>query len=51
MKKPRPKKRRSQHDKFVEAARRVGADESEEAFKRALGKIAPKRNESKKNDR
>lgn len=37
----RSKKRRSQHDKFVEAARRTGADESEEVFKRALKKIAP----------
>ena len=42
MKKPRPKKRKTQHDKFVEAARRVGADESEDAFKDALKKIAPK---------
>jgi len=42
MKKPRARKRKSQLDKFAEAARRVGADESEEAFKRALKKIAPK---------
>ena len=42
MKKPRPKKGKSQLDKFAEAARRVGADESEDAFKRALKKIAPK---------
>jgi len=41
MKRPRPKIRKTQHDKFVEAARRAGADESEEAFKRALKKIAP----------
>ena len=38
----RPKKK-SQHDKFVEAARRAGTDESEDAFARALKKIAPKR--------
>lgn len=42
MKKPRPKKRKTQHDKFVAAARRAGADESEDAFKDALKKIAPK---------
>jgi len=42
MKKPRPKKRKTQHHKFVEAARRAGADESEDAFKDALKKIGPK---------
>ena len=42
MKKLRPKKRKTQHDKFVEAARRAGADESEGVFKEALKKIAPK---------
>jgi hypothetical protein len=47
MKKPGPKKRKSQLDKFAEAARRVGADESEEAFKRALKKIAPKPSDPK----
>ena len=31
MKKPRPKNCKSQLDKFAEAARRVGADESEDA--------------------
>jgi hypothetical protein len=36
---PRPK---TQHDKFVEAAKRLGADESENAFARTLKKIAPK---------
>ena len=41
MKKPRPKKRKTQHDKFVEAAKRLGADESEHAFARTLKKIAP----------
>jgi hypothetical protein len=35
------KKRPSQHAKFVEAARRLGVDESEEAFKDSLKKIAP----------
>jgi len=41
MKKRRAKKKRkSQHDKFVEAAHAIGADESEEGFKYALKKIA-----------
>jgi hypothetical protein len=47
MKKPRPKKRKTQHDKFVEAARKAGADESEDAFKDALKKIAPKPNKDR----
>jgi hypothetical protein len=38
---PSPKKHPSQHAKFVEAARRLGIDEGEEAFKGALKKIAP----------
>ena len=46
MKKPRPKKRKSKHDKFVEPARAHGADESEEALKVTLGKIAPRRGET-----
>ena len=37
-----PKKRQTQHSKFIEAAREIGADASEAAFKKALGKIAPK---------
>jgi hypothetical protein len=41
MKKPRPKKRKSQLDKFAEAARRVGDDESEDAFKDTLKKVVP----------
>jgi len=39
----RPKKPKDQHSRFVEAAREVGADLAEEAFKRALGKIAAPR--------
>jgi len=39
-KEPRSKRKRTQHDKFVELARAVGADESEAAFKRKLAKIA-----------
>jgi hypothetical protein len=40
---PSLKKRPSQHAKFVEAARRLGLAEGEEAFKEALKKIAPTR--------
>ena len=45
----RPKKAKpNQHAQFAEAARRFGADMDEEAFKRALGKIA-KGDDGKKN--
>ena len=41
MPKERPSKRKkTQHEKFVELAREVGADESEDAFARKLRKIA-----------
>ena len=42
MKKPRGKKEKTQHDRFAEVGRRLGVDESEDAFKDALKKIAPK---------
>ena len=35
-----PKKPKDQHDKFVEAARELGADMTEKEFKEALGRIA-----------
>jgi hypothetical protein len=41
MPKERPSKRKkTQHEKFVELARELGADESEGAFVRKLRKIA-----------
>ncbi len=40
MKKPKRAKK-MQHDKFVELAREVGADESEQAFADKLRKVAP----------
>jgi hypothetical protein len=36
----KPKSGSDQHRDFVKAARELGVDESEEAFDRALGKIA-----------
>jgi hypothetical protein len=48
MKKPRPKKRKSQHDKFVEAARAVGASEDECEFEEKLRWIAKPKPENKK---
>jgi hypothetical protein len=45
----RPKKAKpNQHAQFVEAAQRFAADMDEEAFKRALGKIAKERPEQPK---
>lgn len=38
--KPRPSKK-TQYGRFVEAARKLGADESEEAFDRTFRKIVP----------
>jgi len=38
--KPKPSKK-TQYGRFVEAARQLGADESEEAFERAFKKIVP----------
>lgn len=40
MKSMKPKKAMDQRAKFVEAARRAGADESESAFEAKLKKIA-----------
>ena len=50
MPKERPSKRKkTQHEKFVELGRRVGADESEDAFIGNLCRIAkPKPKSSKK---
>jgi hypothetical protein len=50
MPKERPSKRKkTQHEKFVELARQLGADESEDAFIRDLRRIAkPKPKSSKK---
>jgi hypothetical protein len=44
--KPKPKKKKNpskkdQYGRFVETARRLGADESEETFDRAFRKIVP----------
>jgi hypothetical protein len=38
--KPKPSKK-TQYGRFLETARQLGADESEEAFDRALRKIVP----------
>lgn len=40
-KSPPPKDEKPQHDRFKEAAREAGADESGETFERAFGKIVP----------
>lgn len=50
MRKERPARpKKTQHEKFVELAREVGADESEEVFVRKLRKIAePESKRSKK---
>ncbi|MGH7014285.1 MAG: hypothetical protein ACREEL_09055 [Stellaceae bacterium] len=39
-KEQRSKRKKTQHEKFVQLARESGADESEAAFKRKLAKIA-----------
>ncbi len=38
---PKPKDTRPQRERFEEAARKAGVDESGEAFERAMGRIAP----------
>ncbi len=38
--KPKPSKK-TQYGRFVETARQLGADESEESFERAFRKIVP----------
>lgn len=38
--KPPPKEQRPQSEEFIEAARKLGADESREAFERVFDKIA-----------
>lgn len=50
MRKERPTRpKKTQHEKFVDLARELGADESEEAFVRKLRKIAePEPKPSKK---
>ena len=40
-KKPPDPNEKPQHERFKEAAREVGADESPENFERAFGKIVP----------
>jgi hypothetical protein len=49
----RPKRKKAQHEKFVELARQVGADESEQAFVGKLRRVlaAPKPKSSKKKGR
>ena len=43
--KPKPSKK-TQYGRFVETARQLGADESEEAFERAFRKIVPSKTSS-----
>jgi hypothetical protein len=38
---PKPKDDRPQSERFIEAARKVGVDETGEEFERAFGKIVP----------
>ncbi|HEY4970500.1 MAG TPA: hypothetical protein VII35_11385 [Steroidobacteraceae bacterium] len=46
---PKPKKPKDQHAEFVKTARSLGADMSEEDFKRAIaGKLAKQPAEGKK---
>jgi hypothetical protein len=40
-KKPPDPNEKPQHDRFKEAAKQTGADETGEAFERAFGKIVP----------
>jgi hypothetical protein len=44
--KERPSKK-TQYGRFVETARQLGADESEEAFERAFRKIVPSKRPTK----
>ena len=39
--KPRPKDEKPQFERFLETARKVGADETDEALERVIRKIAP----------
>ena len=48
-KQPKPKATdKRQSERFRETARKLGADENEEAFERAFLKIVPPRNDPKK---
>jgi hypothetical protein len=40
-KRPPKTKDKRQYERFVETARKLGRDESEEAFERSFGKIVP----------
>ena len=46
-KEPPSRRKKTQHDKFVELAREVGADESESAFADKLRRIAPTKKKRK----
>lgn len=46
-KKPSEADEKPQHDRFKEAAREAGADESGETFERAFGKIVPPKKPAK----
>ncbi|MEO0713292.1 MAG: hypothetical protein AAFY37_05215 [Pseudomonadota bacterium] len=39
--KPRPKDEKPQKERFIDAAKEAGADESKETFERAFKKIVP----------
>jgi hypothetical protein len=46
--KPTPKpSKKTQYGRFVETARQLGCDESEEAFERAFKKIVPAKRQSR----
>ena len=38
---PKPKKEKTQKERFIEAARKVGVDETGEEFERAIHRIVP----------
>ena len=40
---PKPKKEKSQKQQFIEAARKVGVDETGEEFERAIRQIVPRK--------
>jgi hypothetical protein len=44
---PKPKDSRPQRERFEEAARKAGVDETGEAFERAMGKIVPSKSRRK----
>lgn len=46
-KKSKPEDPKTQHERFKEAAREHGADESGKEFERAFGKIVPPKKPSK----